>query len=500
MSSPIAAPAVDRAPRAFVWLGLAALAGYAVFLAMHASLSAGGADTSGYLNSARWLAAGKLRGELRAPPEFGPVAELTLVHFKPLGFDLNVPDEPRLLPTYAVGLPLHLAAAGLVFGWDLAPLVVELAAALGALWLCYAIGRELGLDPWLAASGAVVLGAFPVFLFTSIQPLSDTLATTWCLASIWAGLRARRHRGWAAICGAALSIAIMVRATNAVLLPPLLVLLGLDWRRLAAAALGGLPGALGLAAYNHTLYGGVFRSGYGPIAEAFATRYGAPTAVHFAYWLAVLLPTVLLALPVFVLWRLRTRAVLSLVLWFGTITGVYLFYEVSRDTWWCLRFILPAVPALILLGLLGLQALDPKRRAVAALALALWAIAASVHWTPQLYLLRMKDYEGAYPAACRAARELLPPNALVVSWAVSGALYYYTDFSVLRWDQVDAAAFTRYAQIAALSGRPVCAVLFDGFEDAAQKERVPGQWERVGSTNKITLWRLVAPLPPTVPQ
>jgi hypothetical protein len=479
-----------RAPRLLVGLGLAAFAGYAVFLAFYASLNAGGADTSGYLNSARLLATGKIYGELRTPPEFGPQVELALAHFKPLGFDLNVPRDPRLLPTYPVGLPLHLAAAGKIFGWRLAPLVVELAVAIGALWLCYAIGREVGLDPWLAASGAVVLAVFPVFLFTSIQPLSDTAATTWCLAAVWAALRVRRQRAWAAACGAAFSMAIMVRATNAVLLPALFVLLGLDWRRLALAALGGLPGMLGLAVYNRTLYGGVFHSGYGPIEQAFAVHYAAPTAAHFAHWLAVLLPTVLLALPLLALWRLRSRATLGLGLWFGTISGVYLFYEVSRETWWCLRFILPAVPALIILGLLAVQRLGSKFRSAAALALAVWAIGASAYWTPRLHLLLMKDYEGVYPAACRAARDLLPPNALVASFVASGALYYYTDFAVLRWEQLDAVAFARYASLAAASGRPICAVLFDNFEEAALKERMPGKWKRVGSVKNVTLWRL----------
>lgn len=497
MSSLSAAPASAPAPtpRSLGWLGLVALTVYAVFLGFHASTGAGGADTSGYLNSARLLAAGKLHGDLRAPPEFGPPVDLVLAHFKPLGFDLTAHRDPRLLPTYPVGLPLHLAAAGKVFGWRVAPLVVELSVALGALWLCYAVGRELGVDPWLAASGAMVLAAFPVFLFTSIQPLSDTPATTWCLASVYLALRARRDHRWAAACGAAFSMAIMVRATNAVLLPALLVLLGFDWRRLLWATLGGLPGAIGLAGYNITLYGGIFRSGYGPIEQTFALKYAAPTVKHFMYWLAVLLPTVFLALPALALCRVRSREAIALALWFGAITGVYLFYEVSRDTWWCLRFILPAVPALIVLGLVGLQAVGPRARAATALALAFWAIGASVYWTPRLHLLMMKEYEGVYAAACHAARDRLPPDALVASWVASGALYYYTDFSVLRWDQIDPAAFARYANLAAQSGRPVCAVLYDNFEDAALKERMPGEWKRLGAVKNVTLWQLVAPPP-----
>ena len=41
------------------WLGLLALAAYAVFLARNTAVVAGGSDSSGYLNSARLFAEGK---------------------------------------------------------------------------------------------------------------------------------------------------------------------------------------------------------------------------------------------------------------------------------------------------------------------------------------------------------------------------------------------------------------------------------------------------------
>ena len=183
------------------------------------------------------------------------------------------------------------------FGWDAAPVLVGVGAALAAVLLCYAIARRLEIDPWLSAAGAAMLAAYPVFLFTSIQPLSDTLATTWCLAAMYAALRARERTGWAVACGMAFAIAVLVRATNVLLLPALIVVLGFDVRRLVLAGLGGLPGALWLGFYNHTLYGGALRAGYDRIAEAFGWSYGAPTLVHFAKWLALMLPTIVLALP-----------------------------------------------------------------------------------------------------------------------------------------------------------------------------------------------------------
>jgi hypothetical protein len=217
-------------------------------------------------------------------------------------------------------------------------------AATSAVWLCYLVARELGLSAGLAAAGAIILGVFPVFLFTSVQTLSDTPATAWSLATLFAALRSRGHRAWAVAAGASLAMAVLVRPTNLLLGPALLVLLGLDWRRLALFVLGGLPGAAWLAFYNHALYGHPLRSGYGgDIFAAFALSHGAPTALHFAKWLALLLPAVVLILPFAALTRggTRRREWLALTLAFAAITGCYAFYEVSHEVWWCLRFILP---------------------------------------------------------------------------------------------------------------------------------------------------------------
>lgn len=481
-------PSPDVAPRWLAWLGLLALAAYGVFLGVHGSTAAGGADTSGYLNSASLLAAGRLQDEQRIPAEFGPPASLPRHHFMPLGY-VALPGNPHLPPTYPVGLPLQLALAGNLLGWPAAALLVELAMGLGAIWLCYAMARELGIDRSLAAAGAAVLAVFPVFLFTSVQPLSDTPATTWGLAAAWLALRARRSNGWAVACGAAFAMAVLVRATNAALLPALLVLLGWDWKRLTLGILGGLPGAVWLAYYNHTLYGGALRSGYGPIEETFKWQYGPPTLLHFAYWLAVLAPAALLVLPLAAPWRQHRRDLLALLLWFGAIAGVYTFYEVSRETWWCLRFILPAFPPLILGSLLALQRLQARPRRIAAVALAVWALASSVYWSNRLHALMAKEHERVYAESSLKAIELLPRNALVASFYTSGALYFYTDFPVLRWDLIGPEDFARYASLAAAAGRPICAVLFDDFEEEAQRSRMPGEWRRIGTVGRIGLWQ-----------
>ena len=490
---------VARAPRWFAWLGVITLAGYGVFLGVNSTVAAGGSDSSGYLNSARLLATGRLDTSVRIPPGFGDPANLFRPGFQPLGFIANT-ESSRMVPSYPTGFPLHLALAGKILGWTAGPLFVGLATALAAIVLCYLVGRELGLGWPLAAAAAVILAACPVLLLTSIQPLSDTLATAWCLAAALGALRARRHAGWAAVCGFAYAVAVLVRPTNLVLLPALIAFLGLNVRHLALAVLAGLPAAGWQAFYNHTLYGGMFRSGYPAIATAFAASYVVPSARNFLHWLGVFVPTLLLGLPFVALAHrdTRTRHLLGLALWFGAIVTVYLFYAISPEAWTCLRFILPALPALILAGMLGVEALARFRPAAgatrvrtgAAIVLGAWAVIVAWRWAPPNAVFYTKGYEDAYTAACLAARTQFPKDAVVLSHFASGAIYYYTDFPILRWDSLSTANFADYAAAAQRAGLPLCAVLFASEEEDAFTRHCPGNWQRLATVSGVGLWQL----------
>jgi hypothetical protein len=200
---------------------------------------------------------------------------------------------------------------------------------------------------------------------------------------------------------------------------------------------------------------------------------------------------------------LPSRNRLALGLWFGALTLLYVFYAISHESWSCLRFLLPALPALIFSALLGLESLLclapaphlPTLRAVAAGLLVVWSLVASHHWTRKLGVLYIQDYEQVYEDANLAAKSQLPPDALVVASFLSGALYFYTDFSVLRWDHLNSADFSRYAALAEKSGRPICAVLHESEEPAALRERCLGHWTRLATVKSVGLWRLTAASP-----
>ncbi|MBC7368021.1 MAG: hypothetical protein H7343_14610 [Undibacterium sp.] len=490
-------PATIPAPRWFAWLAAVVLLGYGAFLGYNFTPVAGGSDSSGYLNAAQLLTHGQLIAPQR---DFAGLTVSSAPQLQPLGFIAD-PSRSRLIPTYPLGLPAHLALASLLFGWTAGPLLIGVGATLAAMVLIYAIARELRLAWPLAAAGAVLLGAFPVTIFIAIQPLSDVLATTWVLATVFAAFRARHSLGWAVATGVALSVAVFVRPTNLLLLPTIAVLLGRDRRSLVATALGGLPGALLLLAANSHLFGSPWRLGYVSIAEAFSFDYFGPTLLHFVKWLGALLPGIILGLAVvgFFLRRLTLRERLALALWFFVPVTFYAFYEFAHEVWWGLRFILPAVPALILAALVALDAFFARRTLLlptAAAILALWAAVGSVLWTRHFHTLLSKTYERAYADVGTWARAQLPQDTVILTNADSGALYYYTAFPILRWDQMSPAEFAAHAAHLTRAGRPLHLVIFVSEENYVLNERVPARWEKVAVIAQRSIWRYVGPATP----
>ena len=472
--------------------GLVLLAGYGVFLAANFAPIAAGSDSGGYLNSARLLARGKLREPLRTIPEL-PLAEAAPFSYVPLGYV----DEQRtgwLTPTYPVGLPLHYAAASYVAGWHWGTLLVGVLGALAAVAGCYFCARELEVPAPLAIAGAAALAVSPMFLYTSLVPLSDTIATAWCTLAVLAALRARRGGGWAVACGVAFAIAVLVRPTSVLLLPVLLVLLR-RWRDWAGLALGGAPGAAAGLIYNHVMYGGGFKSGYESVFDLFHLQHVWPSVRNYAITLPNVLPlslAVLLTLPLLP-WRTRGRELLACVLWFAIFAAVYAFYEFTPITWWYLRFILPAFPALAILAGVGLnevvQRWAKSRLALAHAALTIAILGVSVTWSVvrcrASHVMLMPAYQLPYVAVTDWARANLPPDAAVFCFHFSSAFYFYTDFPVLRSDQFAPEEFARVAAAARLSGRPLYAVLFPFDQEKAFRDHIPGAWRKVADVRDV---------------
>ena len=474
--------------------------GYAAFLAHFSASYAAGSDSSGYFNSARLLGEGRFHAPMRVPAghshtEFGYMA------FQPLGFIFDE-NSPRMAPTYPTGLPLHLLIASWFVGWRHAATAVNIFAALASSLVLWSLARQLDLSPDWAAAALALLWFCPLIIFASLQPLSDPLALLWSLVALVAALRSRADWRWSLLAGAATSLAVLVRPTNALLVLPLALALGWNFRRYLLLALGGLPGGGFFCYYNWKVYGQPLASGYGNVWSAFGAGFVPHNLAHFARWIPALLsPLVCAALAAPFLQAARRRELAVLGLWAVLLIGLYAFYFHSGETWWYLRFILPAFPALILAALVVFQRLGqliPSPRWARAMFVAVLAL--GVAWqarlSRRLEVLSIPTGEAYYLDTANWARRYLPPESAIFCMQMSGALYFYTPFMLIRWDQVMVARLPDLLAALRMEKRPVYAVLYD-FESREARERLGGHWKQIATVRSATFWQLeTAPAAP----
>lgn len=495
-----------------------AVAAYVFFLAWYNSPYAGGSDSSGYLNSAKLLLAGRLTTTPRIPDTF-PVDVFSRDAFVPAAFTTG--QEPgSITPTYPLGLPLHLAGIATLTGLAAAPVVLNILTALAVLVLTYATARDFGVTRRTGAAITLLLALSPLFLLYALQPMSDLLATVWTLAAVLCAWRTTRHWAWGFGAGLATAIAVFVRPTSALLIFPLVACLGFNLRAWLACAIIGAPAAVLWAALNHRLFGGAFRTGYGAITDALQLGYVPPTLWHFAKWLCVVLTPFAAAALGLPFTRTSARAKRVLLAWAGALVLFYSAYSFSHETWWYLRFLLPAMPALLIAaalvwqerplvtislaleGSIATRRADPAPRHfalrlphLAFLAAVAWQLA----WAWHFQVHKLEPGERAYRDVARWVSTALPEPALLVAGQTTGALFHYTDRAFLQWAAVSAENYPALNRYLAARGDSLYAALFSYEEQAALVTHLPGTWERVARFRDISVWRRLDSTPAPLP-
>jgi 4-amino-4-deoxy-L-arabinose transferase-like glycosyltransferase len=482
---------------------LLAITAYATFLFVRGARVAGGSDSSGYLNSARALARRQTVEKVTALDRMGLDDSWRQV-FIPLGY-VPGPRPGTMSSYYPPGLPLQMAAAGALFGWNSGPFwIVPLSAAISVL-LIVLLALDMGLSRGAAGGAGFILAVHPAFLFMALQPMSDIPATLWALLAIFSARRALEKPMWAYTAGVGFGMAFLVRPANVLLLIPLGFLLGIDVRRYLRFFLGGLPLLVFFLAYNRVTYGGWLMTGYsvGGLHEAFAWSNFYVRLKHYSHWLSATLSGLLLAgwlvAPFDRKIGVRDRWVLGS--WF---LAFFLFYDFfgPYDAWWYMRYLLPAFPPLILAFLLvgrdAARSLSRYTRAPiagASLAAAGLLVVSFIELR-QVRRLRFLDLgwsETRYSDSCLWAAKRLPANAVVITMQSSGALKYYTALSFARYDWLDAERAPKFLAAAKNRGLSVYALLWPSeIEDLLK--RVPGQWTKLDEMREVSIWAIaVAP-------
>ncbi len=491
-------PARPKGGRAAAGISVFLLALYALVLARHVGAVAGSSDSSGYMNHARLLASGSVHVQPRTLPGL-PQASAAPYLYVPLGFR-PAANGNGLVPTYPPGLPLLILALEPLVGWQRAGDWAVIVHSLAGLVVTFALGRVLGLGRLWSALGAVIVGLSPLYLFFSLQAMSDVPSLAWTTLAVLAALKARERAPWALAAGAAMAMDVLIRPTSVLAFVPVAVALGASPRRWLLLAAGGLPGAAFFLAENASAYGRLLTTGYGDNSNLFGLAFVPGTLLHFARWLPLLL-TPLVALNLALPWAgstaARTRWLLAS--WILAYAAFFSTYKCTHEAWWYLRFLLPAVPAMAvgsLLVLRGALSIVPARAARAAsvaafaAALALAAIFSS-KFNKHFFTFSIGNEELRYTHAANWMLKNLPPDAVCLTMQASGAIFYYTHFTFIRWDFVNSRNIGQVESALRSSGRPLYAVLFpfEYNEDHLPESSMPGRWTEVGEVEYVRILR-----------
>jgi len=324
----------------------------------------------------------------------------------------------------------------------------------------------------------------PVVVFESLVVMADVPAASFWISALAVALQ-RTGAGTLGAGGLA-GIAILIRPNLLPLavFPWLLAVCRVPNARVAALrtalfALGSVPAALVIAFINHRIQGSAFTSGYGDLGTAFALQHAAINLrLYSGWWLES--QGIAGVLFVFALWPWRAgmrREVAILIAYALSAVLLYLFY-LPFDQWWYLRFMIPAIPIVLLLCAEAVAWLARWSTAARAAALTALLAAGGIH------ALRFADSKDILTNAEAEKRRYLdtamyvdanlPSDAAVLAMQHSGSLRYYTGRLTMRWDVLDAGSLD--AAVAALHARgvPVYAAI-ESWEEEDFRRRFAGQ-------------------------
>jgi hypothetical protein len=442
----------------------------------------GGSDSHCYVGQALMFAS----GHLSIPPPLAlPVPwPHAVATFVPSGFTPAPDGSLNQVPLCPAGLSLLMAGAIKAGGNGAWFWVVPLLGAVG-VWSTYLLGRQMA-DRRVGAAASILLACSPIFLFQLFQPMSDVPAAALWTSSLVAALGGSRRRNTlspeakasnspindALVSGLLASAAILVRPNLAPLALVPVLMAWPSWRAAVATIAGIVPGVAAVAVLQAAVYGSPFHSGYGALAQIFSLSHVVANMQRYPAWLAeahtpvllVALATPFLLRPARWAWLLAAFVVATLV--------AYLPY-VPFDDWWYSRFLLPALPALIVLTAIAMRWVTgrlPGRSGTAGFVLLVAVLGGWwLHRAVDLSAFRLQSLERKYVAIGQYATRL-PAHAVVLGAQATGAVRYYANLPTLAWDAIDPAWLDRVvSELRSRGYEPYLAI--ESFEADTYKSR-----------------------------
>jgi hypothetical protein len=468
-------------PRAVIAVTAVICATFAAVTTRYAHFVGAITDGSGYVSqAARWL-----RGELFGPMPFvsAPVG-VDPAWFMPLGYRFGVPPATDVF-VYPPGLSLMFVPLMAVGGELAVHLVPPLMGGV-LIWATADLAGHIA-GPKARVLAAMLMATSAIAMLMATQPMSDIpAAALWLLAL---ALVVRATTLAAAAGGLAISLAILTRP-NLAPLAVVPVLLAVNVGRTAHAVRAafvaiGAVGGVGLLMWTQqVLYGSPLASGHQGIEQLFAFSHVPDNVGRYLQWyMEAHTPAILLAVIAPVMfwgysahYPLRRPVVVALMTFALMVYLAYLPYYPYPD-WPFLRFMLPALAALYALtGSVVARAVDhlPAMARWPVVALFIVVIAGM---QAQQAMDKQVTEQGNWTARVSLAghylHEVLPHNAVVMTYFHSGSVRFYTGLPVLRPDLVPGGQLDMTIERLSAAGYRVYLLVDDELERGGLLEKFP---------------------------
>jgi hypothetical protein len=218
----------------------------------------------------------------------------------------------------------------------------------------------------------------------------------------------------------------------------------------ATYAIGSVPGCVAVAFIQQYFYGSPVSSGYGSVDALFALDRVGPNLRHYLTWFWETQTAVcLLALAAPVVCRRWFVALCAALIVVNV--ACYLPYVVF-DEWWYLRFLLPAVPLVILFSVITMDWVFVRLTALgygwarrdqmvvvrACLTLVTVALmTVLLRTSSDRNVFALASLESRFARAGTFVARRLPENAVVLASWESGSVTYYAGRHTVVWDALD---------------------------------------------------------------
>jgi hypothetical protein len=194
----------------------------------------------------------------------------------------------------------------------------------------------------------------------------------------------------------------------------------------------------------------------------------------------------------------RQRSIVALLaIWIAVFIGFYVFYYFSGLSWWFIRFLMPAFPAFIIAALLVCRHWiekfkQPRMQIVAPLLLLFGALSWEIVAVHRLNSVIMKRREIVYLQTVQWMKDHAEPEAIVVTRIASGSFFYYSNFTIVRYDLAGPEKLGLLYAAASQTGRPVYAVVGDGENKEAFGTSLRDSWTEQARHGMFVIWKRVS--------